>query len=102
MCDPVLYLMEISSCVFFSLQILNLNVCHLSITALLDSTLLKNPLIVVIAESDELQMDFFIEALKQNSVDVVKVFLNKIQISKKFMQNLHMGRVLRLYVEVSS
>ena len=59
-------------------------------------------MIVVVADSGVLQMDFFIEALKLNSVDMVKVFLDKIQISKQFMQHFHMGRVLRLYVEVSS
>lgn len=56
----------------------------------------------MIADSETLQMDFFIEALKQNSVDVVKVFLDQIQIPKKFMHHLHMGRVLRLYTKVSA
>ncbi|KAL8573882.1 hypothetical protein ACOMHN_029330 [Nucella lapillus] len=48
-------------------------------------------------DSDLVQMDYFIEAVKQNSVDVVKIFLDRLDISSKFMHHFHMGRILRLY-----
>ncbi|XP_076442046.1 transient receptor potential cation channel subfamily M member-like 2 isoform X2 [Babylonia areolata] len=48
-------------------------------------------------ESDEVQMDYFIEALKQNCVGVVKTFLDRADFMDKLKHHFHMGRVLRLY-----
>jgi hypothetical protein len=58
--------------------------------------------LLAIAESDELQMDFFIEALKQNCMGIVEKFMSReIQIDKKFARHLHMARILRLYTQVT-
>ncbi|XP_025103750.1 transient receptor potential cation channel subfamily M member 4-like isoform X2 [Pomacea canaliculata] len=50
-------------------------------------------------DSENIQMNFFVEAVKQNSKDVVKSFLNTLQLS--FTQ-FHMGRVLRMYTTDSN
>lgn len=46
-------------------------------------------------DSETMQMDFFIEAIRQNSVDIVKLMLDTLHIS--LSQHFHMGRILRLY-----
>nr|KAG5689768.1 hypothetical protein BaRGS_031169 [Batillaria attramentaria] len=46
-------------------------------------------------DSSVVQMDFCIEAMKQNNVEIVKMFLDKLPLS--FNQHFHLGRILRLY-----
>lgn len=53
----------------------------------------------VVLDSEKLQMNFFIEAVMQDSIHVVKMFLHTLHIS--FKHDFHIGRVLRLYTKVS-